>query len=85
MRWEGKMQSGKGRRYCFGDVHVCVQPRMGIFFFQRCFCVLVELTRWHCSCPVQWAVMNNLYLLLGIKIRLVLCDLVPSGDIDRQE
>lgn len=43
----------------------------------------MELTRLHCSCPVQQAVMNNLYLLLRVKIRLVLGDLVPSRDIDR--
>lgn len=35
--WEGKLQSGKGCRCCFGDVHVCVQPRMGIFLLLEMF------------------------------------------------
>lgn len=40
---KGNLCSGKGRGCCFSDVHVCVQPRMGIFFFWRSFWVLMEL------------------------------------------
>lgn len=68
---KGEPHLGKGHGRCFGDVHECVQPWMGISFFWRSFWVLRELGFLYHSFPEQQAGMKSLCLLVGVKTRLV--------------